>query len=165
MFPSGRQDRNSLSPIVHVSSLFASRDLSFLLCLPTRNSTTLVAWRIVAPLIVWRTIYRVTCYNANNKRCYHFIRRYIYIIECEMISIVESWDGGGGSIIYLILRDWKRRWNICGDQIKWWSKDTFYISTYVIFPRVTKIYSFIFKSIWEYSINYCKYYSCFFLYF
>lgn len=90
---------------------------------------------------------------------------YIYIIECEMISIVESWDGGGGSIIYLILRDWKRRWNICGDQIKWWSKDTFYISTYMIFPRVTKIYSFIFKSIWEYSINYCKYYSCFFLYF
>lgn len=58
---------------------------------------------------------------------------YIYIIECEMISIVESWDGGGGSIIYLILRDWKRRWNICGDQIKW-SKDTFYISTYMIFP-------------------------------
>lgn len=66
MFPSGRQDRNSLSPIVHVSSLFASRDLSFLLCLPTRNSTTLVAWRIVAPLrIVRRTIYRVTCYRTR----------------------------------------------------------------------------------------------------
>lgn len=88
---------------------------------------------------------------------------YIYNrVRDDLYSWVLGW--GGGSIIYIILRDWKRRWNICGDQIKW-SKDTFYISTYVIFPRVTKIYSFIFKSIWEYSINYCKYYSCFFLYF
>lgn len=89
---------------------------------------------------------------------------YIYNrVRDDLYSWVLGW--GGGSIIYLILRDWKRRWNICGDQIKWWSKDTFYISTYMIFPRVTKIYSFIFKSIWEYSIDYCKYYSCFFLYF
>lgn len=88
---------------------------------------------------------------------------YIYNrVRDDLYSWVLGW--GGGSIIYIILRDWKRRWNICGDQIKW-SKDTFYISTYMIFPRVTKIYSFIFKSIWEYSINYCKYYSCFFLYF
>lgn len=89
---------------------------------------------------------------------------YIYNrVRDDLYSWVLGW--GRGSIIYLILRDWNRRWNICGDQIKWWSKDTFYISTYMIFPRVTKIYSFIFKSIWEYSINYCKYYSCFFLYF
>lgn len=88
---------------------------------------------------------------------------YIYNrVRDDLYSWVLGW--GRGSIIYLILRDWNRRWNICGDQIKW-SKDTFYISTYMIFPRVTKIYSFIFKSIWEYSINYCKYYSCFFLYF
>lgn len=84
---------------------------------------------------------------------------YIYNrVRDDLYSWVLGW--GGGSIIYIILRDWKRRWNICGDQIKW-SKDTFYISTYMIFPRVTKIYSFIFKSIWEYSINY----SYFFLYF
>lgn len=92
MFPSGRQDRNSLSPIVHVSSLFASRDLSFLLCLPTRNSTTLVAWRIVAPLrIVRRTIYRVTCYRTRIINGVTASSNDIYIIEInyEMISVVD----------------------------------------------------------------------------
>lgn len=133
MFPSGRQDRNSLSPIVHVSSLFASRDLSFLLCLPTRNSTTLVAWRIVAPLrIVRRTIYRVTCYRTRIINGVTASSNDIYNRD-QLRDDLCSW-------FLLYLQFWeieRRRWNIRGEMKL----------NLTIFPR--EIYSFIFKSIFN----------------